>query len=201
MGSSIWPPSPGAQASRLDLEALDGIGRRTPVLVDLKPSGRHYMEHFHAAGGLPRLLVELADLLDLSQPTVTGGRLGDQLTPPKDRHPQDVIRPRGEPLKREGAIAVLRGNLCPLGALIKQSAASEALLRHEGRAVVFESLADLAARIDDPALDVAAEDLLVLKNAGPKGAPGMPEAGYLPIPRKAGANAGSRTWCESPMPA
>jgi dihydroxy-acid dehydratase len=168
----------------LDLEALDGIGRRTPVLVDLKPSGRHYMEHFHAAGGLPRLLVELADLLDLAQPTVTGGRLGDALTPLKDRHPQDVIRPRGEPLKREGAIAVLRGNLCPLGALIKHSAASEALLRHEGRAVVFESIADLAARIDDAALDVAAEDVLVLKGAGPKGAPGMPEAGYLPIPRK-----------------
>jgi len=174
----------GRAGLSLDLEALDGIGRRTPVLVDLKPSGRHYMEHFHAAGGLPRLLVELADLLDLAQPTITGGRLGDALTPPKDRHPQDVIRPRGEPLKREGAIAVLRGNLCPLGALIKHSAASEALLRHEGRAVVFESLADLAARIDDPALDVAAEDVLVLKSAGPKGAPGMPEAGYLPIPRK-----------------
>ncbi len=174
----------GRAGLRLDLEELDRIGCRTPVLVDLKPSGRHYMEHFHAAGGLPRLLVELADLLDLSQPTVAGGTLGDSLTPAKDRHPQDVIRSRGDPLKREGAIAVLRGNLCPLGALIKQSAALEALLRHEGRAVVFESLADLAARIDDPALEVAADDVLVLKNAGPKGAPGMPEAGYLPIPRK-----------------
>ncbi len=174
----------GRAGLRLDLEELDRVGRLTPVLVDLKPSGRHYMEHFHAAGGLPRLLVELADLLDLSQRTVSGGSLGDALTPAKDRHPQDVIRPRDEPLKREGAIAVLSGNLCPFGALIKQSAASEALLRHEGRAVVFESLADLAARIDDPALDVAAEDVLVLKNAGPKGAPGMPEAGYLPIPLK-----------------
>ena len=174
----------GRAGLRLDLDEFDRVGRRTPLLVDLKPSGRHYMEHFHAAGGLPRLLVELADLLDLSQPTVGGGRLGDSLTPAKDRHPQDVIRPRGEPLKGEGAIAVLRGNLCPLGALIKQSAASDQLLRHEGRAVVFDSLADLAARIDDPALDVAADDMLVLKNAGPKGAPGMPEAGYLPIPLK-----------------
>ena len=145
------------------------------------------MEHFHEAGGLPRLMVELADLLDLDAVTVTGAKLGDSLTKPEDQFAQEVIRPRGAPLKREGAMAVLRGNLCPRGAVIKQSAASERLLTHQGRAVVFDSVEDLAARIDDPDLDVAAEDVLVLRNAGPIGAPGMPEAGYLPIPRKLAA--------------
>ena len=168
----------------IDLDEFDKLGRRVPVLVDLKPSGRFYMEHFHEAGGLPRLMVELADLLDLEAPTLSGGKLGDSLTKPADRFAQEVIRPRDAPLKREGAMAVLRGNLCPRGAVIKQSAASERLLTHQGRAVVFESVEDLAARIDDPDLDVAAEDVLVLRNAGPVGAPGMPEAGYLPIPRK-----------------
>jgi dihydroxy-acid dehydratase len=168
----------------IDLDEFDKLGRRVPVLVDLKPSGRFYMEHFHEAGGLPRLMVELADLLDLEAPTLAGGKLGDSLTKPADRFAQEVIRPRDAPLKREGAMAVLRGNLCPRGAVIKQSAASERLLTHQGRAVVFESVEDLAARIDDPDLDVAAEDVLVLRNAGPIGAPGMPEAGYLPIPRK-----------------
>ena len=171
----------------IDLEEFDALGRKVPVLVDLKPSGRFYMEHFHEAGGLPRLMVELADLLDLDAVTVTGARLGDSLTPAPERFSQEVIRPRGAPLKREGAMAVLRGNLCPRGAVIKQSAASERLLTHQGRAVVFDSVEDLAARIDDPDLDVAAEDVLVLRNAGPIGAPGMPEAGYLPIPRKLAA--------------
>ena len=132
-------------------------------------------------------MVELADLLDLDAVTVTGAKLGDSLTKPEDQFAQEVIRPRGAPLKREGAMAVLRGNLCPRGAVIKQSAASERLLTHQGRAVVFDSVEDLAARIDDPDLDVAAEDVLVLRNAGPIGAPGMPEAGYLPIPRKLAA--------------
>jgi dihydroxy-acid dehydratase len=167
----------------LDLATLDDIGRRTPVLVDLKPSGQHYMEHFHAAGGLPRLLAELDELIDLTTPTIAG-TLADGLARPADWHAQDVIRPRAAPLKAEGGIAVLAGNLCPDGALIKQSAASENLLQHEGRALVFDSLAELSERIDDPTLEVAAEDVLVLRNAGPKGAPGMPEAGYLPIPRK-----------------
>jgi dihydroxy-acid dehydratase len=171
----------------IDLDEFDALGRKVPVLVDLKPSGRFYMEHFHEAGGLPRLMAELADLLDLDAATVTGAKLGDSLTRPEDRFAQEVIRPRGAPLKREGAIAVLRGNLCPRGAVIKQSAASERLLTHQGRAVVFDSVEDLAARVDDPALDVAAEDVLVLRNAGPIGAPGMPEAGYLPIPRKLAA--------------
>ena len=102
-------------------------------------------------------------------------------------HAQDVIRPLDRPIKAQGAMAVLYGNLCPRGAVIKQSAASPALLQHTGRAVVFESVEDLAARIDDPALDVEADDVLVLRNAGPRGAPGMPEAGYMPIPRKLAA--------------
>ena len=171
----------------IDLDAFDEIGRRVPVLVDLKPSGAHYMEHFHNAGGLPRLLAELKEFLDLSAPVIGGGTLADVVMPPDDMHPQDVVRPRGQPLKAEGAMAVLRGNLCPRGAIIKQSAASPRLMQHTGRAVVFESVADLVERIDDPDLDVEADDVLVLCNAGPKGAPGMPEAGYLPIPKKLAA--------------
>jgi dihydroxy-acid dehydratase len=177
----------GRAGLAIDYTEFDRIGRKAPVLVDLKPAGRFYMEHFHQAGGLPRLLVELADLLDLDAPTVAGGTLRDALAKPEDRHEQEVIRPRQNPLKREGAMAVLGGNLCPQGAIIKHSAASERLLQHRGRAVVFDSIEDLTRRIDDPALEVGAEDVLVLRNAGPKGAPGMPEAGYLPIPRKLAA--------------
>ncbi len=171
----------------LDLDAFDALGRKTPVLVDLKPSGRFYMEHFHQAGGLPRLLAEIGDLMDLQAQVVGGGTLGDAIPAPEDRHSQEVIRPRGSPLKAEGAMAILRGNLCPRGAVIKQSAAAGRLLQHEGRAVVFDSIADMTRRIDDPELDVAPEDVLVLRNAGPRGAPGMPEAGSLPIPRKLAA--------------
>jgi dihydroxy-acid dehydratase len=168
----------------LDLDAFDAIGRNVPVLVDLKPSGRHYMEHFHHAGGVPRLLRELTHHLDLSAPTVTGGTLADAAAGAEDVPGQDVIRTLANPLSASGGIAVLRGNLAPRGAVIKHSAATPSLLQHEGRAVVFDSVEDLAARIDDPDLDVRADDVLVLRNAGPKGAPGMPEAGYLPIPRK-----------------
>jgi dihydroxy-acid dehydratase len=177
----------GRAGHPIDLDTFDALGRSVPVLLDLKPAGRFYMEHLHAAGGLPRLLVELADLLDLEARNVTGGTLAQSLTPPEDRFPQEVIRPRAEPLKREGSMAVLRGNLCPRGAVIKHAAASERLLCHQGRAIVFDSVEDLARRIDDPGLDVAADDVLVLRNAGPIGAPGMPEAGYLPIPRKLAA--------------
>ncbi len=176
---------------RVDLDEFDRIGRETPVLVDLKPSGDHYMEHFHHAGGLPRLMRELADLLDLTAPTVAGGTLADAVALAEDVPGQDVIRPRDRPLKPQGAMAVLRGNLAPRGAVIKQSAASPALMRHKGRAVVFTSLADMAMRLDDPDLDVTADDVLVLRQAGPRGAPGMPEAGYLPIPKKL-ARAGVR---------
>ncbi|RVD40359.1 dihydroxy-acid dehydratase [Mesorhizobium sp. M4B.F.Ca.ET.215.01.1.1] len=177
----------GRAGHPVDLAEFDRIGREVPVLVDLKPSGEHYMEHFHQAGGVPRLLAELVDVLDLTTPMVEGGTLGDRVMKPEDMHAQDVIRPLGRPVTGQGAMAVLSGNLCPRGAVIKHSAASPALMQHSGRAVVFESVADLAERIDDPALDVTADDVLVLRNAGPRGAPGMPEAGYIPIPKKLAA--------------
>jgi dihydroxy-acid dehydratase len=168
----------------LDLEAFDRIGREVPVLVDLKPSGDHYMEHLHQAGGVPRLLAELAPHLDLDAPTVTGGTLRDYAAAAEEVPGQTVVRSRSAPLKPSGGMAVLRGNLAPGGAVIKHAAATPALLKHTGRAVVFESVEDMTERVDDPGLDVSAEDVLVLLNAGPKGAPGMPEAGYLPIPKK-----------------
>jgi len=169
---------------KINLEEFDQIGRAVPVLVDLKPSGAKYMEHFHWAGGVPRLLQELRDHLDLEAVTVTGETIGAVANRAEDVPGQTIIRSRDNPLKGTGAMAILRGNLAPLGAVIKHSAASPELLQHTGRAVVFESVEDLVARIDDPELDVSADDVLVLRNAGPKGAPGMPEAGYLPIPKK-----------------
>jgi dihydroxy-acid dehydratase len=168
----------------VDLEALDRIGRQTPVLVDLKPSGAYYMEDFHKAGGLAAVLRELRSLLHLDALTVTGRTLGEELDAAGPGFAQDVVRPFHEPIFGQGGIAVLRGNLAPGGAIIKQSAATAALMESEGRAVVFENLEDLATRIDDPTLDVGRGDVLVLKNIGPKGAPGMPEAGLIPIPRK-----------------
>jgi dihydroxy-acid dehydratase len=168
----------------VDLEALDRMSRATPVLLDLKPSGQHYMEDFHHAGGMATLLRELKPLLHLDALTVSGWTLGEQIERAGPGFRQDVVRHLSNPIYREGGIAVLKGNLAPGGAIIKQSAADARLMEHEGRAVVFENAADLAARIDDPALDVTADDILVLKNIGPKGAPGMPEAGYLPIPQK-----------------
>jgi dihydroxy-acid dehydratase len=168
----------------VDLKALDRMGRETPVLVDLKPSGQYYMEDFHDAGGMTTLLRELRPLLHLDAMTVSGRTLGEELDRASPPFPQDVVRPRSNPIYPQGGIAVLYGNLAPGGAIIKQSAADAKLMEHEGRAVVFENAADLAQRIDDENLDVNADDVLVLKNIGPKGAPGMPEAGYIPIPRK-----------------
>jgi dihydroxy-acid dehydratase len=168
----------------IDLARLDAIGRETPVLVDLKPSGQHYMEDLHRAGGLPTLLRELRPLLHLDALTVTGRTLGEEIDAAGAPFAQDVVRPFSRPLYPQGGIAVLRGNLAPGGAIIKQSAADARLMKHEGRAVVFENAEDLAARIDRDDLDVTADDVLVLKCIGPKGAPGMPEAGYLPIPKK-----------------
>ncbi|MFG1375719.1 IlvD/Edd family dehydratase [Xanthobacter autotrophicus] len=176
----------GRTPHRFDLQTLDEIGREVPVLVDLKPSGAHYMEHFHHAGGVPRLLAQLGDLVDLDAPTVTGATLREVVATAEDVPGQEVIRPRSAPIKAEGSMVVLHGNLAPGGAVLKQAAATERLLQHTGRAVVFDSVVDMAARIDDPDLDVAADDVLVLRNTGPKGAPGMPEAGYLPIPKKLG---------------
>jgi dihydroxy-acid dehydratase len=166
------------------LDRLDALGRETPVLVDLKPSGRHYMEDLHRAGGMAAILRELKPLLHLEALTVTGQTLGERIEADGPGFAQDVVRSFADPLYREGGIAVLRGNLAPGGAIIKQSAADAKLMRHEGRAVVFENAEDLARRIDAEDLDVKADDILVLKNIGPKGAPGMPEAGYLPIPKK-----------------
>jgi dihydroxy-acid dehydratase len=174
----------GRMGFEVDLQALDRMGRETPVLVDLKPSGQHYMEHFHAAGGMATLLRELKPLLHLDALTVTGRTLGEELERAAPPFNQDVVRTHDNPIYPQGGIAVLRGNLAPGGAIVKQSAADAKLMESEGRAVVFEGLEDLARRIDSEELDVKADDFLVLKNIGPKGAPGMPEAGYIPIPRK-----------------
>jgi dihydroxy-acid dehydratase len=160
------------------------MGRETPVLVDLKPSGQHYMEHFHAAGGMATLLRELRPLLHLDALTVTGRSLGEEIDAAGPAFAQQVVRSMSNPIYPQGGLAVLHGNLAPGGAIIKQSAADSKLMEHEGRAVVFENMSDLAARIDSEDLDVTAADILVLKNIGPKGAPGMPEAGYMPIPLK-----------------
>jgi len=174
----------GRLGIEIDLDAFDAMGRRTPVLVDLKPTGQHYMEDLYKAGGIAPILRELKPLLDLDCLTVTGRTLGENIEALPPAFPQDVVRTRAAPIFGEGGMAVLRGNLAPNGAILKQSAATASLLTHTGRAVVFSSLEDLAERIDRDDLDVTAEDVLVLQNAGPRGAPGMPESGYLPIPRK-----------------
>ena len=168
----------------IDMDGWDAMSRETPVLVDLKPSGQGYMEDFHRAGGMLALLRELKPLLHLDALTVTGRTWEEELAKAPAPFKQDLIRPLNNPIYKVGGVAVLKGNLAPGGALIKQSAASANLMEHEGRAVVFENAPDMAARIDDPDLDVKADDILVLKNIGPIGAPGMPEAGYLPIPKK-----------------
>jgi len=169
----------------ITLDDLNRISDETPILLNMKPSGSYYMEDFFKAGGLPVILQELKPLLHLDCLTVTGRKLEDLLSS-EYQFPlwQDVIKPLNDPFQKEGALTALHGSLAPDGAVIKRSAASPDLLKVKGKAVVFNSLEDLANRIDDPNLDVSPEDILVLKNAGPKGAPGMPEAGYLPIPKK-----------------
>ena len=174
----------GRAGVAVDLDRFDQLGREIPVLLNLKPSGEHYMEHFHYAGGLPAVMRELKQFLDLDAPSISGGTIGDVIAQSDEAAGCDVIYSFAAPLKKEGAMAVLRGNLAPRSAVIKHSAASPKLMYHTGRAVVFNSLEDMMARIDLPDLDVHADDILVLQNAGPKGAPGMPEAGYLPIPMK-----------------
>lgn len=167
----------------LTLDDFDRVGSRVPVLVDLQPAGRFLMEDFHRAGGLLAVLREVRDLLDPDALTVTGEPLVDHLDD-ATVWDAEVIRPRAEPLVAEGGIAVLRGNLAPDGALIKPAAASPHLLRHRGRAVVFDSIEDFRARVDDPDLDVDADSVLVLRGCGPKGYPGMPEVANMPLPRK-----------------
>ncbi len=173
----------GRLGLRIDPAELNELSETTPVLVELKPTGAHYMEDLHASGGLPAVLHELRDLLDLSVLTVTGETLGERLGDGPAWVDRDVVRPLSTPSRPKGGLVWLSGSLAPSGALIKRSAADPALFEATGRAVVFTSLEDLAARIDDPDLDVEPTDILVLQNAGPLGA-GMPEAGYLPIPAK-----------------
>ena len=173
----------GRMGFEMDLKALDRMGRETPVLLDLKPSGQHYMEDFHHAGGMATLLRELKPLLHLDALTVTGRTLGEEIDAAGPGFKQDVVKTAKNPIYPQGGIAVLQGNLAPGGAIIKQSAAHPKLMEHEGRAVVFENLEDMANRIDTPDLDVTPDDILVLKHIGPKGA-AMPEAGYMPIPKK-----------------
>jgi dihydroxy-acid dehydratase len=168
----------------ISLAELNRLSDDTPVLVDLKPSGQHYMEDFFAAGGLGAVLRELRERLHLDCLTATGETLGARLDGADGWVDRAVIRSAREPFQPVGGLVALFGTLAPGGAILKRSAADAGLFETEGRAVVFDSLEDLAARIDEPGLDVTPTDFLVLKNAGPRGAPGMPEAGYLPIPTK-----------------
>ena len=174
----------GRMAIRLDMESFDALSRTIPVIVDLKPSGEGYMEDLYKAGGLPRILLELKDKLHLDVYTVTGKTLGQTIEETEFSWQQTIVKSAADPIYREGGMAVLKGNLAPNTAIIKQSAASDSLLTHSGRAVVFDGLEDLANRIDSEELDVYKEDILVLRYIGPKGAPGMPEAGLIPIPKK-----------------
>jgi dihydroxy-acid dehydratase len=167
----------------IDLHHLNALSASTPVLVNLKPTGQHYMEDFHAAGGVGAVLHELKPQLNLDCRSVTGETLAERLRDRSDFVDRAVIRSIDDPFQRTGGLLALFGNIAPNGAILKRAAADERLFEHVGRAVVFKDLEDLAARIDDPALDVLPEDVLVLQNAGPIGA-GMPEAGYLPIPAK-----------------
>ena len=174
----------GRLGIKIDLDAFDRMGRETPVLVDLKPTGDYYMDDFHKAGGLRRVMQEIKPLLHLDCMTVTGRTLGEEIDAAPAPWKQDIIRSADNPIKAVGGLTVLRGNLAPRGAVFKQSAAGEGLMVKTGRAVVFESNADMVARADDPNLDVTADDILVMRNAGPVGNPGMPESGFMPIPKK-----------------
>jgi|TARA_Y100000389_G_scaffold134029_1_gene131507 dihydroxy-acid dehydratase len=177
-----------AMAGRLgidiDLNEFDKMTKDTPMIVDLKPSGSGYMEDLFKSGGLPRILNELKDYLHLDAITVTGETIKEIIDKNKYNWKQEVIRKVENPIFDKGSIAVLKGNLAPRSAIIKQSAASKELLAHEGVVEVFENLEDLANRIDSDDLNVTKDSILLLKNIGPIGAPGMPEAGLIPIPKK-----------------
>jgi dihydroxyacid dehydratase/phosphogluconate dehydratase len=167
----------------LGLERFDELSSKTPVLADIRPAGRFLMEDFYYAGGLRALLGEIRDLLAPDCRTANGHTLGENLAGAEIYNPE-VIRKRANPLLAAGGLAVLRGNLAPEGAVIKPAAAAPHLLKHSGKAVVFDDYNDMAARVDDPMLEVDADSVLVLRNAGPQGGPGMPEWGQLPIPKK-----------------
>jgi len=175
----------GRVGVRVSLEQLNKLSDATPALVNLKPVGNGYMEDFFASGGMGALLRELKPLLHLDCMTVTGETLGERLASDAAFYvDRSIIAGRDKPFEPHGGLVALFGNLAPRGAILKRSAADAKLFEHEGRAVVFSSLADLAARIDDPGLDVSPQDVLVLQNAGPHASECMPEAGYLPIPKK-----------------
>lgn len=171
----------GRSGVELTLDDFDRVARTVPVLANLRPGGRYLMEDFHFAGGLPGFLAQLTDVLHLERPTVAHPTLREQLAGALV-HNSDVIRPRGNPLADEGGLAVLRGNLCPDGAVIKHIAADPQLLEHTGPAVVFDDYRAMQATINDPELGITADSVLVLRGSGPLGGPGMPEYGMLPIP-------------------
>ncbi|AXG82244.1 L-arabinonate dehydratase [Streptomyces paludis] len=171
----------GRSGIRLTLDDFDRIARTVPVLANLRPGGRYLMEDFHFAGGLPAFLTRLTDVLHLDRPTIAHTTLREQLDGALVHNP-DVIRERDEALAPEGGVAVLRGNLCPDGAVIKHIAADQRLLKHTGPAMVFDDYRTMQRTINDPALAITPDHVLVLRNAGPKGGPGMPEYGMLPIP-------------------
>jgi len=177
------PALAGRLGIDLPLDLFDDISRRTPLLANVRPAGAFQMEDFFYAGGVPAILRELLPLLHGDALTVTGRTVAENVAQ-SDIVNGEVVHSRDRPLKAEGGLAILRGNLAPSGAVIKHAAASPGLMQHRGRAVVFESISDLQEKIDDPALEVDPEDILVLQNAGPIGGPGMPEVGNLPIPRK-----------------
>ncbi|WP_322989373.1 IlvD/Edd family dehydratase [Hoeflea sp.] len=177
----------GRLGIKISLERLNSLSDETPVLVNLKPVGMHYMEDFFFAGGVGAVLRELRPLLHLDTISVTGETLGERLDQDPGYIDRRVIASAEAPLEPQGGLVALFGNLAPRGAILKRSAADKNLFEKEGRAVVFSSLEDLAARVDDPDLDITADDIMVLQNAGPKSASGMPEAGYLPIPKKLSA--------------
>nr|CAD6438724.1 dihydroxy-acid dehydratase [Rhizobium sp. Q54] len=174
----------GRLGLKIDLKKMNEISNTTPVLVDLKPTGSGYMEDFHAAGGIPALMRELRHLLHLDCMTITGETIGDRVEGADSWVDRSIIHPFHEPIRETGGLLALFGNIALRGAIIKRSAADPTLFEKTGRAVVFTSLQDLADRIDDPDLDVAADDFLVLQNAGPRSDAAMPEAGYIPIPAK-----------------
>jgi dihydroxy-acid dehydratase len=171
----------GRLGVEVPLDLFDDLAASTPLLLNIKPSGAYLMEDFYYAGGLPAVHAQISDLLHLDALTVSGRTMGDAIKGAAIVN-EDVIRPRERPLLTGGSLAILRGNVCPDGAVLKVSAASSRLLQHEGRALVFHGVDELHATIDDPALDIRPEDVLVLQNGGPVGAPGMPEYGHLPIP-------------------
>jgi dihydroxy-acid dehydratase len=167
----------------LSIDRFDELARSTPLVANIRPAGKYLMEDFFYAGGLRALLADIGDLLALDARTVNGRTLGENVTGAETFN-REVILPRVRALVPNGSLAVLRGNLAPNGAVIKPAAAESHLLRHTGPAIVFRDYNDMAARIDDPALPVTKDSVLVLQNAGPQGAPGMPEWGQLPIPKK-----------------